>query len=306
MEIRQLQYFVAMYEEGSVTQAARRLNVVQPALSQQLSKLEAELSQQLFLRTSKGMVPTHAGEEAYGLFRTVLKDLDFARQSLQERKDLVRGQVSIGVVASVLNNALSDTLHAFHVKYPDVRIQATGGYTTELTELLRMSRLDVIVFNAPMHLDLPHTTDILTEEMALICAEDNPRRFDGPVSFEDLARLNLVIPSQRHGLRLIMDKAVAAQNIALSPAFEFDEIRTIEDFVGQTDSFAILPPIAVHRGIRAGRLRYVPITPTIPRRLVWSHNPNRPLSRAAELLIDELRERMIEVKYALEERLAQP
>lgn len=303
MEFRQLQYFVATYEEASVTLAARRLNVVQPALSQQLSKLEAELGQQLFVRTPKGMMPTRAGEEAYELFLTVLKDLEFAKQALEERKGVIRGHVSIGVVYSVSNNALSETLQSFNAKYPEVQIRATGGYTTELTEMLRASQMDVIVVNAPPHANAPNMTDIVTENLVLIAAADNPRTFDGPVELSTLEGLDLVIPSQRHGLRLIMDQAATAQNLVLKPRLEFDELKTIEDFVLGSHFFTMMPPSAVHRSIRQGRLRYWPITPAIPRRLVYATNARRPLSRAAELLLDELREKMVEFKWSLEGRL---
>jgi len=68
MELRQLKYFTCLYEEGSVTRAAQRLNIVQPALSMQIAKLEEELGQTLFERSSKGMHPTEAGDQAYRLF----------------------------------------------------------------------------------------------------------------------------------------------------------------------------------------------------------------------------------------------
>ena len=75
MELRQLHYFVAVYEEGSITQAAHRLNIVQPAVSQQLAKLEGELGGTLFQRTSKGLKPTYLGENAYRLFRPLVQGL---------------------------------------------------------------------------------------------------------------------------------------------------------------------------------------------------------------------------------------
>ncbi|YBV94447.1 LysR family transcriptional regulator (plasmid) [Phyllobacteriaceae bacterium JZ32] len=306
MEIRQLQYFVAMFEEGSVTRAARRLNVVQPALSQQLAKLEEELGQPLFHRTPKGMVPTRAGAEAYALFLVVLKDLEYARQSLAERKGVIRGHVSIGVVSSVLNNALSETLQAFNTKYPEVTIRATGGYTTDLLEMLRTSQVDAVVINASKQQEGANTIDILTEDLALVCSADNPLQFDGPVPLADIARLTLAIPSRRHGLRLIIDQAAEQEGVTLKPPFEFDELKTIEDFVQSTDFFTIMPPIAVHRAIRHGRLRHHAITPNIPRRLICMYNPNRPPPRVVELLIAALRERMIEVTGELEATLAIP
>src|SRR5690606_26543869 len=110
MELRQLQYFVAMYEEGSVTRASRRLNIVQPAISQQLAKLEEELGTSLFNRTPRGITPTPTGDDAYRHFLPILHELERARQELSADNDSVKGHVSIGVVASVAHHALSDTL----------------------------------------------------------------------------------------------------------------------------------------------------------------------------------------------------
>jgi LysR family nitrogen assimilation transcriptional regulator len=71
MELRQVQYFICLYEEGSVTRAARRLNIVQPALSMQIAKLEEAFGQQLFERTRQGMLPTAAAPQMYRLFLPV-------------------------------------------------------------------------------------------------------------------------------------------------------------------------------------------------------------------------------------------
>lgn len=299
MEIRQIQYFVAVFEQGSMTKAAQRLNVVQPALSQQISKLEDEFGRQLFQRTPKGMVATRAGEEAYGYFSSILRDLDAARRNIMNDSGVVSGSVAIGVVSSVANNALGETLLSFSKKFPEVTIRATGGYTNELMEMLRDSQLDVVVVNVPPRASKRNMIDIVTEDLALIGSAKNRKVFRGPPSLEALQGIDLVLPSRRHGLRLIIDRAAAAQQVTLSPQIEIDEIKTIEDFVSSTDFFTILPPIAVHRLLAQGQLRAHPIVPRIPRRLVYVTNPNHPLSTAAQLLVDEIREKMIDVLYEL-------
>jgi LysR family transcriptional regulator, nitrogen assimilation regulatory protein len=75
MDLRQISYFVALFEEGSVTRAARRVNVVQPALSMQIAKLELELEQKLFERLPKKMEPTAATRMLYRLAQPILRDL---------------------------------------------------------------------------------------------------------------------------------------------------------------------------------------------------------------------------------------
>ena len=72
MEFRQIQYFITLYEDGSVTRAARRLHIVQSALSMQMAKLEAEVGRRLFMRTPQGMQPTPEGRRLYRLFLPVV------------------------------------------------------------------------------------------------------------------------------------------------------------------------------------------------------------------------------------------
>ncbi|MFN0262777.1 LysR family transcriptional regulator [Tepidamorphus sp. 3E244] len=299
MELRQIQYFVAVYEQGSVTRAAQRLNVVQPALSQQVSKLEDELGRKLFQRTPKGMVATRAGEEAYGYFSTILQDMETARRNIMNESGVVSGSVAIGVVSSVVHNALGETLRSFSRKFPEVTVRATGGYTTELTDMLNSGELDVVIVNAAPQVNKRDMTDIVTEDLALIGSTKNAKRFRGPVTLEALGEVSLVMPTQRHGLRHIIDRAAAAQQVSLSPQIEVDEIKTIEDLVRSTEYFTILPPIAMHRMLAKGQLTARQITPRIPRRLVYVTHPNRPLTTAAQLLVDEVRERMIDALHDL-------
>ncbi|MBV9458582.1 MAG: LysR family transcriptional regulator, partial [Bradyrhizobium sp.] len=79
MDLKQMQYFLCLAQERSVTRAARRLNIVQPALSMQIAKLETALGKQLFFRTAQGMSLTSAGEEFERLVAPIIKDIDRAR-----------------------------------------------------------------------------------------------------------------------------------------------------------------------------------------------------------------------------------
>src|SRR5215207_1077900 len=101
MDLRQISYFVALFEEGSVTRAARRVNVVQPALSMQIAKLERELEQKLFERLPKTMAPTAAGRTLYRLAQPILRDLAEARAHMKQLCTTISGRVTIGVLSSL-------------------------------------------------------------------------------------------------------------------------------------------------------------------------------------------------------------
>ena len=85
MDLRQVQYFAVLYEERSITKAARRLNVVQPALSMQISRLERNFKTRLFERTSRGVIPTDIGRAFYGLCQKILGDVHEAQLTCTRR-----------------------------------------------------------------------------------------------------------------------------------------------------------------------------------------------------------------------------
>jgi DNA-binding transcriptional LysR family regulator len=129
LDLRQIQYFVCLYEEGSVTRAARRLNVVQPALSMQIGRLEKRLGVDLFERTARGMIPTSAGEAMYRLYLPVLLDLKHANQRMMELSGKVLGKIAVGIIPSITNSVLADVLRRFGERFPDVEIRIDEAYS---------------------------------------------------------------------------------------------------------------------------------------------------------------------------------
>lgn len=288
MELRQIQYLVALFEERSVTRAARRLNVVQPAVSMQIAKLEEELGRPLFRRMPKGMMPTEAGIEAYRHFSKVLADIRLARDHLASLGDRVAGHVSVGVIASVSNNALSDCLGSYCARYPEVSLRITGGYTADFIEMVRSGELDLAIINHVRRRVGLSMKRLVREELVLVMAAARQMQAQEPVSLAEIAAMKLVVPSTRHGLRGIIDDMADQAGVFLRPHLEFDELKTIEEFVTGSDYVTILPPIAIRRSLELAGLVARPIVPRIVRDIVAVYDPRRGLSRAADLLVAEL------------------
>lgn len=287
MDIRQLGYFVSLFEEGSTTRAARRMNVVQPALSMQITKLENELGQKLFERTSHGMIPTSAGELAYRLFAPILRDLSEAKQQIVSRSSTVSGRIAVGLVASVATSVLARSLDVFARQYPQVEVSACDGYSSALMDGVRAGSLDFAIVNkGRRRLDLP-AIDMLNEEMVVVTSAGSARDLGSPLKFRDLANLPLILPSKRNGLRLIVDKIADDEDIELSIRLEVDAFATIEQLVRNSDWVTVLPAIAVGRGLSEGFLRaHRIVAPRVTRQIVCVHNPRRPLSAAARLFVE--------------------
>jgi LysR family transcriptional regulator, nitrogen assimilation regulatory protein len=289
MDLRQIAYFVALFEEGSVTRAAQRLHVVQPALSMQMAKLERELEQKLFERTPKSMVPTTAARTLYRLVNPILRDLANAREQMARLSSTISGRVTIGVLSSIASSVVPDVLARFVSAYPEVEISMADGYSSTFIEWVGAGTLDLAIINKPRRKLGLVAHHLLDEEMVVVAGHDTVLPVPMPVTMKDLAQLNLILPSKRHGLRIELDRHFEAEGLAMAPKLELDSPPAIADFVARTDWFTVLPSLAVGRRLVEGSLKaYRIVTPRITRQLVAIHAPSQPMSPAAARLFDFL------------------
>jgi DNA-binding transcriptional LysR family regulator len=288
MEFRQINYFIALFEEGTVTRAARRLNIVQPALSMQVARLEEQIGQQLFERSKQGMVPTAAARQMYRLFLPVMRDFSNAQAQLLSTDGAIRGHVNVGLIASVTEGVLVDTLGDFSNRYPDVEVSVADGYTSTLIDRVAGGQLDAAIINKPrrpLALDVEHIVD---EEMVLITGAASQVEVPQGVTLRQLASLGLalVLPTRGHGLRSTIDGFAGNENIELTPKFEIDSLVATVKLVEQSEMATIVPRVAVHRQLASGSLRAHAVTsPRLVRRMVSVSHPRRPLNPAARLFI---------------------
>src|SRR5437016_7053036 len=122
MELRRIQYFLCLAEEKSVTRAARQLNIVQPALSMQIAKLEAELGQKLFERSSHGMTLTVAGEAFCRLVSPIARDVEYAKQEMARLNGRISGRVSAGLITSVAQSTMASSSATVAHLYPEITL----------------------------------------------------------------------------------------------------------------------------------------------------------------------------------------
>lgn len=289
MELRQLSYFECLYRERNVTRAAARLNIVQSALSMQIAKLENELGHPLFERTRRGVTPTPAGERAYELFAPLLDQFARARDALTHAGVEITGQVRIGLIASATNEALADTVARFARLHPEVEIHATYGFSGELVEQVRSGDLDCAVINQNFGQDGLDCQEILDEELLLTMAATTEPPATQPVPVHALATMDLVLPSRRHGLRMVLDDALRAHAVTLRPRLQIDDMSVIASLVARSEQMTVLPAGLVEPGLQEGTLRAIPFArPGLSRRMLCVRLPGRPRDDAISLFVDGL------------------
>jgi DNA-binding transcriptional LysR family regulator len=295
MEFRQIQYFICLFEEGTVTRAARRLNIVQPALSMQIAKLEEELGQQLFERTKQGMVPTSAARQMYRLYLPIMRDFSQARTQIMATDGEINGQVNIGLIASITEGVLAETLSAFSAKHPNIAVRVADGFSAIMSDWVAGGQIDAAIINKPrrhLALNVEHLVD---EDLLLITSAQNAASIPARVTLAQISTLglSLVLPNRHHGLRAIIDSYAQHEDLDLAPTWEIDSLATMVKLVEQTQFATILPRIAVHQRLSEGSLRsHAIISPRLIRQVVAVTHPRRPLNSATTAFISLLTERI--------------
>ena len=132
MELRQLAYFVAVAEEAHFTRAAERLRIAQPAVSQQIRRLEAELGERVFLRDRRSVTLTPAGEALLPHARAALAQVEHGKESIAALRGLVTGPLAIGLVHPLPGRRIVRTIGAFAREHPAVSLSLIEGETDAL------------------------------------------------------------------------------------------------------------------------------------------------------------------------------
>lgn len=294
MELRQLEYFIAIAEAGSFSRAAERLSVAQPVLSRQIKALEQELGATLYSRTGRGIVLSEAGKLFEEHARGVLETAAGARTALSALGAVPSGRVVIGMPPSVGAVLTAPLVRECRTAFPSVSLGVIEGFSGHVLEWLTNGRIDVaVLYNAPRTAAL-RTEPLVTDELFLLGPTKDPAGAgSGSVAASRLADLPLILPSRPHGLRVLVDDCLASIGVAANVQVEIDAMPSTLSLVESGIGYTILSYSCVHHLISAGRIRKWPImNPAMTRSLVVATSSQRPLTKAARALVDLIGKQM--------------
>ena len=294
MDLRQIQYFVALYEEESVTKAARRLHIVQPAVSMQIRRLEADYGVVLFDRTPHGVRPNAVARRLYPQCLDILEKVDLARNRLRESAGCLAGKLTVGVPPSIAEGILPDVLLQFQMRNPEVQLVIHEGYTANLVDWLVQGDLDFAVLSVLEDERRLRYQDLATEELHLVTSLETPIG-GSQIKGCDLGALKLVLPSSNNLIRILIETEFARAGLPLSPAMEVDSLSTVFGIIRRPGWASILPASALGSGDRRRGLQSLRLVdPIIRRLLVVAFQPQREATPAAQLLIGALESKLTE------------
>jgi len=295
MDVRQLRYFVKIAECGSFSRAASELNVAQPALSQHVANVEAELGVTLLRRSTKGVTLTECGETLLGHAEAILRQMENAARAVRNQASDPSGTVSVGLPSSVSLVMAVPLLMEVERRFPSIHVRVIENHSGFLLEWVKAGRIDLgIVFDAEESPSV-HLRPLMEEDLCFITPGGEEAASED-IPFRELARYPLVLTGTAHGLRKLVEQKAREAGIELITKTELDALAAIKEVVASGYGYSVLPWPAVLRECRAGVLRAQRVVePTITRRVQLASSGDWPAMLADVRVSKLVRELMVEL-----------
>ncbi|WP_327659248.1 MULTISPECIES: LysR family transcriptional regulator [unclassified Streptomyces] len=277
MEMRQLEYFVAVAEEQNFTRAAERVHISQSGVSAQIRQLERELGAELFDRSSRTVTLTVAGKAALEHARATLAAAGTIGRAVAEVSELIRGRLTVGMVIGCTITPLFDALAAFHEAHPGVELSLLEDGSDRLVEGVRAGDVDLALVGAAH--STPDGLDSLTivdERLVVAVPAGHPLAKQRRVVLQDLMAHPIVCMPPGTGLRTVFDRACTAQGLHPTIALQASAADSIAALADRGLGVAVLSEsmVADHPDGLTARIIDDVDTPALLA-LVWkrAHNP---------------------------------
>ena len=240
LSLQQLRCFCAAFELGSFTAAAESLRVSQPAVAEQIRKLEQALGADLFVRAGRGVVATEAGRAFAEHATRSLRAVEDAAESVNELTELQTGTVAVGIFGGPSAWRLDELVVAFLRRHPKVSLQLVGSNSSVIADRVRRGELEAGLIILPVDDDKLDVRPILRDEVVYVSAD--PERTREPATIERLATTPLIFYDAESAdddpIRRQLNERAQALGLRLVPKVEVElkdiALRLVADGIGDT------------------------------------------------------------------------
>lgn len=281
MELRSIQYFVQVADEGSITRTADKIGIAQPALTRHIKQLEAELGTQLLTRLPRGVRLTTSGRDFLDHARTIMLEVARASEHVRGKAQAPRGRVVMGTSPTLAPLLLPGCVARARQQCPTVTLKVIEGFSPQLLDALLTGRLDLAVMTNPPRTSALALTPLCSEPMVVL-SPPGARGTRHAFSLAELSGTPLILTV---GLRTLVEQQLAGFGVGLRSVTEVDSVEAIRRLVVSGVGMTIMPVSAFHEDVRAGRLFAYPVEDANLHRILILA---RPVAEARSAAIDEI------------------
>jgi LysR family transcriptional regulator, nitrogen assimilation regulatory protein len=293
MELSYLRALLAVIETGTLSKAADRLGLTQPAVSRQIRLLEKELGVVLFARHGRGMTPNDVARRIASRAAAGFLELDAIAKDVSETRQDPSGTVLLALTPLVAEMAIVPLICLLSKRFPNIRPKFAIGFSGHLLEWLHRNEVEVALLFDPVRHHSLSVQSLLKDELVLVSAGFRRLSMQTPFEFEKISKEPLVLPSPRHGIRLIVDRQADALGISMDVVIEADSFTVLRDLAIAGHGSTILPLNSVRAEIAEGKLSAARLRPNMYRQLALARSTAGHQSTAAKAVCAVLTEFLV-------------
>src|SRR5699024_1542185 len=290
MELRQLEYFMAVCKELHFTRAAEKLNIAQPTLSQQIKSLEDEVGIPLFDRIGKKTALTEAGKILLNHSQRVFHEIGQAQAALRDLNGLQRGKLTIGSLLTCVNYLLPPAIVEFKQLYPNIELSVQGLRTEEIETGLLDNDLDLGITFLPVDDEEMESIPLFTEELALVTSSNHPFAKLQELEMEMVGNMPTVLLPENFFLRQLIDTYYAKLGIMLEPTLEMTTLDSLIQMVVEEIGVTILPEPYLDSLDNNKIVKVKLVHPTPKRQIGFVYRKNKFMCTATSTFIEQITE----------------
>ena len=274
---------------GTVSGAAGKLHVSQPAVSKSIKKLEELTGCTLFIRSSQGVRMTPEGRILFDYVALGLEHLQNGERILKKVRDRGQGLVRVGISSTLCRYYFLPHLERFHRNYPGIRIAVVNRTSPETLALLDKGVIDFGIISIPKDRSRHIFHELMPVRDVFVAGPDYPSPC-GPLPLAALASHPLMLLEKDNVTRSLVNDFLAEYNVELQPEIEIGSMDFLIEFAKIGLGIALVIKSFIEDDLACGRLQEIETIPAMPERSIGIVRPkNLPLSIAAEAFIESLR-----------------
>jgi LysR family nitrogen assimilation transcriptional regulator len=287
MDVRQLRYFLGVLESRSLNKASELLRIAQPTLTSQIHNLERELGVKLLHRHARGVTPTEAGERLAKHSDQLLRQMDRVRQDMSDYAAAPGGSVVICAARSIPGAITREIVERCRKSFPEVRLRILEGWQQMALDGLEVDL--ALTFKPPGHEVSFIYEPLVQDELVFVCSAKEKRE-KNEIDLNYAIQQTLILPSQRHYTRQLLDAIALMAKSQLKISYEVDSFNVTKDLVARGLGKTIMPIACVNEDVKAGKLRTITIrNRRFQRTLYLMHSSRQGRSTAIDLVGGEVR-----------------
>ena len=270
MNLNHLQAFCLVVKTGSITKAAKKLHISQPALSLQIQDLENSFQTVLLERSNKGVKPTEMGQLVFNYGNKIINLADNMHKEIESFTNATTEDLGVGASGTIGNFALPCSIYIYKENFPQHNIYMDISSTKNVMDKLLDRTIDIGVIEGPLLNSLEETIKnegmkvkkIAQDELTLIAPYNERWQNVNEINKEELFQLNFVLMNEGTGIRETIEEALMEKDIAVSQlqvALELNSINAIISAVAAERGVSVLPKMALRKELRHRTLKAVKV-----------------------------------------------